>query len=183
VADTFKLNVKLGGSEFSAEGPEDAVKEQYKQWLDLVAKFGTGAPGLARDGGREAQPRGDAVTSQSGAGGRGDDAVDEDVLMRVYEVDRKGEGVSLRVLPSGGKPDALILLLYGFHHFFSNHAVLGTQLGKAARISGVQVDRVDRAIEPNADKLTVAGFRKGRAYGLNNPGLAYARKLLSEILK
>jgi hypothetical protein len=188
VAEPFKLNVKLGAYEFSAEGPEESVREQYKSWLDVVAKLGSAPPPSTPSAPpRAALPAGADERGSSTPGGEdhAGSSVPEDVMKRVYLVDPKTHSVSLRVLPTGGKRDAeaLLLLLYGFAHYFHEHGVLGTQLMKAARVSGVQVDRADRVLDSHSDKLTVAGFRKGRTYGLNNPGKAYAEKRLSEILQ
>lgn len=182
--EQFKLAVKLGEFEFSAEGPEGIVRDQYKAWLTLVEQ-------LARTG-RHTAPRGmrigaaaeaDSLTGASPTGGS-TGAPSNDLLKRVFLVDPKAGTVSLRVLPQGPnrEGDSLILLIYGFAHYFSETAVLGTKLMKAARASGLQVGRVDRAIGPHSDKVTVAGLRKGRKYGLNNPGAAYAHRALSEIL-
>ena len=35
--ELYRLKIKVGPHEFDAEGPADAVREQFKDWKDLIA--------------------------------------------------------------------------------------------------------------------------------------------------
>jgi hypothetical protein len=55
---------------------------------------------------------------------------------------------------------------------------------KAAQQSGLnRVERLDRALSPLIGPfVTAAGFKKGRRYGLTNPGIRRAEEILTGIL-
>lgn len=59
----------------------------------------------------------------------------------------------------------------------------GSRLMKAAIQSGLQVDRIDRTLTSAIGPfVTTAGFKKGRKYGLTNPGIRRAEDILRGIL-
>jgi hypothetical protein len=186
MADT-KVDVKLpDGSAFSAEGPEALVTQLFQQFIE-ASRSATSARGIERtpdpppvdtevqspvdDGGASG-----AVNNGAGSG----QEVDQALMDRVFVVDRDGV-VSLRVMPAE-EADALILLLYGAQRLRGEHALTATQLMKAARQSGIQADRLDRILSQRNALITMAGIKKGKRYGLNNPGVREAARLLSVIL-
>jgi hypothetical protein len=181
MAEPFKITVKLPGGEFSAEGAEESVTAQFKLWMramETVAK----PPARAEPPPPPPPPPRGQASQQHGDHGGG---ISRDIISRVYKLDTDKRTVSLGVLPKTDAKrdaDALVLILYGFATLLKEEAVLGTRLNAAAKASGVQRDRVDRVIEAHSDKLTTAGAKKGKTYGLNNPGKRYAEELLSKIL-
>lgn len=182
MAEPFKIAVKLPGGEFSAEGAEESVTAQFKLWMqamETVAK----APARVEPPPPPAPPHRQSSNQHGDHGGHGG-GVSPDIISRVYKLDTAKGTVSLGVLPKteSRDADAMVLLLYGFATLLREEAVLGTRLNAAAKASGVQRERVDRVIEAHADKLTTAGAKKGKTYGLNNPGKRYAEELLSKIL-
>lgn len=61
--------------------------------------------------------------------------------------------------------------------------VTGSRLMKAAVQSGLQIDRIDRTLTTAIGPyVTTAGFKKGRKYGLTNPGVRKAEDILRAIL-
>ena len=81
--------------------------------------------------------------------------------------------VSLNMLPSKSttkESDTLLMLLYGYAVLKGQDMMLGTQLIRAARQSGISLDRIDRALVKYDSLLLKGGQRKGRKYGLNNQG-------------
>jgi hypothetical protein len=179
MAEPFKITVKLPGGEFSAEGAEESVTAQFKLWMqamETVAK----APARVEPPPPPTPPHRQASHQHGDHGG-----INQDIISRVYRLDTDKRTVSLGVLPKTDAlrdADAMVMLLYGFATLLKEEAVLGTRLNAAAKASGVQRERVDRVIEAHADKLTTAGAKKGKTYGLNNPGKRYAEELLSKIL-
>lgn len=105
-----------------------------------------------------------------------------ELLGRVFLV--QGENISLRILPTGAKrdPDALLLIIYGYRALKGTTDVTGGRLAICARISGVQADRVDRIVAQHDQYVTKAGVKKGKRYGLNNPGVLYAEEQLAKLL-
>jgi len=113
------------------------------------------------------------------------DELDQTTLDRLFSRDKNGT-VSLRALPHGDKAetDALVALIYGAARLANEEQVTGSRLMKAAAQSGLhQVDRIDRALQPAIGQyVTTAGFKKGRRYGLTNPGISRAQAILTGIL-
>jgi hypothetical protein len=175
MADHYKMSVKLpGGFEFTAEGPQESVDAQYKLWLQAVEAAQKHPPGVDLNSQGLAAKRHKPQMS----------ADIEEVVGRVYRLDKDKKTLSLTVLPKtdDAQADALLLLLYGYSHFFHEESVLGGKLMTAANVSGIQLSRVDKVLERHKDKLTTAGLRRGRTYGLNNPGKVFAVSLLERIL-
>ena len=114
------------------------------------------------------------------------DGLDRGTLDRLFSRDKHGT-VALRALPSGenAASDALLALIYGADRLSNEQQVSGSRLMKAAVQSGLksQVDRIDRFLNPYLGQfVTAAGFKKGRRYGLTNPGIRRAEEILSGIL-
>jgi len=112
------------------------------------------------------------------------DAIEQPVLDRLFSKDRHGT-VALRALPRGDNAagDALIALIYGAGRLANEQQVTGSRLMKAALQSGLKLDRIDRVLTTEiGPHVTTAGFKKGRRYGLTNPGIRRAEDVLRGIL-
>lgn len=166
-----KIAIKLGGAEFTAEGPADLVKEQFAAFMEAASRAAPTRP----DGAPEARGGGSAE--------REEDHVDEitaQLIDRVYG--DRGNTVSLKVLPKGGAADALLLLLYAFLNQRGEDEVTGAALAAAADLSGVQMGRLDRTIATRSEFITTSGVRRGKRYGLNNRGIKECERILAGIL-
>lgn len=171
-----KIHVKLGDSEFMAEGSETTVKEQFDRFLDALSKF-TADPKTKQppvlDTSKSAQPPGEMKL------------LDQNLMDRVYRQDDR-VGLSLRVRPSTATQiaDAILLLLYGYVTIKGEHDVLAARLTKSMSQTGLTFDRVDRVMASASydGLITETGQRGGKRYGLNNAGLAKAQELLGGIL-
>lgn len=163
----YRLRVRLGNSEFEAEGEEALIKEQYQMFLDAVAR--------AHHLGQEEQTS-SPVAKPDGTSGNA--TIHESLVERVFAVDR--DGVSLQILPNGTTraADAVLLLLYGHLRLRNESRVYGTQLMKDARRSGLSIDRIDRVISAHRDFYNRGGQRKGSRYSLNNQGVIKAEQIL-----
>jgi hypothetical protein len=161
-----KIRVKFGSAEFEAEGPSDLVQAQFAEFMAALKALpvpqATPAPASAP---AEAPPDPSAAVSQ-------------DVLSRVFQV--RENIVSLLALPKGNdtSSDALVMLLYGFERLTNAAAVTGVTLMEACRQSGVQVGRIDRAMDAQAEYVNAGGAHRGRRYSLNNPGKKRAEALI-----
>jgi len=179
-----KIQVKIGGAEFVAEGSEQAVQDQFKAFLAVMEKVGNALP-AAPTPATNSPPANNHNPGLRDQGGQ-PNAVDDALLARVFKQDDKGV-VSLRALPRGENQtaDALLLLLYGYAILRKETDVSIIQLGKAAKQSGCSFDRADRVLTTSGymDLVTKAGTRSGGKYGLNNRGTLKAEEILSAILR
>jgi hypothetical protein len=164
----YKLHIKLGDAEFSAEGPESTVKEAYSQFLEAVKTVG------AKPASKAAKNAGEGSLG-SGLG------LPESVLEHAFQ--RDGEYVTLRHLPPAESPnrtaDSVILLLYGYKVLAQVEDVPVIKLNESLRKSGVSVERLDRYMGTHGHLYRKGGTRSGGRYTLNNQGLAQAEHWLA----
>ena len=175
--DSHHIKTKIGIHEFEANGPKDLVTEQYKAWLAAISSM------QATLQAAPAAPAGATPRVDPPPPPRTFTGVPRDVLDRVF---REDDGLSLAALPTtdNAAPDALVALLYGFWKIRGEVSVTGTALMKAARKSGVNVDRIDRVIGVYIPTFVQAGgVKKARRYQLNNPGNTKAEEIINAILK
>jgi hypothetical protein len=165
----YKLHVKLGANEFTAEGPEQEVRDAYQAFLDAItAPVKAAAAAPVGDGTAAVTPPPPGTT------------LDREFLERVYQVDPRGI-VSLRVLPpdsTNREADAAILLLYGFRVLQGQREVLVTRLNEGLRQSGINVERLDRFMGVHGSLFMRGGSRSGGRYNLNNVGMTTAENWL-----
>lgn len=164
MTESYKLNVKLGPAEFSAEGPEETVKQAFQQFLEAASGQVSGS--IREPAGTDDQRRG---SSQA-------------LLERAFS--RDGDIVSLRHLPPQDNPnriaDAAILLMYGFRAILKVEDVPVTKLNRALKRSGLTVNRLDRFVGPRSGLFMKGGTRSGGRYTLNNLGLTQSESWLRE---
>jgi hypothetical protein len=179
MSDPHKVTIKIGDAEFSAEGDKDTVAAQFAAFLAAVAN--QPAPVPAPKIPDQMTPPGDDGGNGNGGDGAGGDH-SPDLVKRAFKVSK--DIVSLNYLPKTAQKDsdALLLLLYGYTVMKGQEQVLGTQLIRAARQSGVTLERVDRALARHEPLLLKGGARKGLKYGLNNQGMKAAKEMLSALL-
>jgi type IV pilus biogenesis protein CpaD/CtpE len=172
MADPHKVRVKIGDAEFEAEGTEEAVKEQYSRFLDALAKV---PPSQT--------PIDPIVPLEEHPARNSDGATEADQALLSHAFVETGDLVSLRFLPrtENAESDALLAILYGYHALKSQSQVLSTQLARAAAQSGVNVERVVRAMAKNEAYWRRGGARKGTYYSLNNQGLIKAKEILRKM--
>jgi len=163
--ENYSLKVKLGEAEFSAEGPEDTVKEAYHKFLDALQKSGI-------------PPVPDSV-----GGGASDDTGQglSDLMEKAFKKE-SDDVVSLRMQPPGDgsqrNADAAILLIYGFQEYLGMETAPVTKLNEGLRKSGIMVKRLDRFIGTHDEYFLKGGARSGGRYSLTNPGKDWAEKKL-----
>jgi hypothetical protein len=166
----YRLRIKIGTAEFDAEGPEQTVKEQFDMFLKTVQAAPLVPPVNT--------PAANVVVPPLDIKPGADPEIPTDITGRVY-AERDGL-VTLRMLPRGDNrdADALVLLLYGFQIFKGLTSVTAVSLAKAARISGLGLDRIDRSMLAHKQYVNEAGAKRGKQYSLNNQGLAFAKTLV-----
>jgi hypothetical protein len=169
--DVHRIKVKLGDAEFEAEGSQEAVQAQYDRFLEAVALIGAKPAKTPPNSLREKH----VFTP---------DAEFDDALMsRVFELRDDGL-VVLRVQPTTDErdADALVMLLFGYRRLKNEQQVLATQLLKAARQSGLGIERVDRAIATYMPRFILrGGQRKGTTYTLTTQGAVRAEEVIEQM--
>lgn len=167
-----KLRVKIGINEFEAEGEPEWLSTQLQTWRELVSA----APRMTPP----AQPLQEVETPIDG------EKLDEELapkLGKVFSVDKNKKLVSLRVQPTGNDrdADAIVLLLFGYAQLLGESDVLVGLIKESMAVSGLRVDRIDRAIAPHqtAGYVRKGGTAKGSKYRLTNTGESKARELVS----
>jgi hypothetical protein len=166
--DVHRIKIKLGDAEFEAEGAEDKVQAQYDQFLAALERAGTKLP---------QKP---AAPGLSGPQQPPDDAH----LARLFELRNDG-AISLRVRPEGlDAADIVAILLYGYLKLKNEESVLATQLLKSSRVSGLGLDRIDRAAESYMPRYIMrGGQRKGTSYTLTTQGITKAEEVAALIIE
>ena len=192
MTDTYRMSVELpNGAKFRAQGEASEVRVDLERFYALLANAPTPTKPTVNGIGTTEVPTTNDTPIDTG----GDlftaftppvvSGLDSQTLDRLFSKDKYGT-VSLRALPRGesADADALLALIYGADKLAGEPQVTGSRLMKAATQSGLsKVDRIDRSLNPHIGPfVTTAGFKKGRRYGLTNPGIRRAEEILTAIL-
>jgi len=159
---SYKLQVKLGSAEFSAEGQEETVKQAFQKFLEAVKSSSDTKLFLEKTPDKETP-----------------EEISRGLLDKVFSV--AGDFISLRLLPTDSPnkaADSGILLIYGFQKLLQLEEVPVTKLTQALTKSGVSFDRVDRILSVHKGLYMKGGTRSGGRYSLNNQGIQQAESWL-----
>jgi hypothetical protein len=194
MTDSYRVFVELpNGAKFRAQGDVQNVRVDLDQFytrmtdvkaptVNTTANHQNGQNG---NGHTAIELSGDGEVQDAADASRITESLDHATLERLFTKD-KNNTVSLRALPHGdnAEADALIALIYGASKLANEQQVTGSRLMKAVAQSGLhQVDRVDRFLNSQIGQfVTAAGYKKGRRYGLTNPGIRRAEDILRAIL-
>ena len=169
----------MGEHEFEADGPPDVVASQLAIWKDLIGSVGAGptaSPAASESRGQSSGISKDDARTQP---------LQDDGAARIFQADDRSDLVTLRVHPRGDQreSEALLLLVLGFKLLRNVEDVLVTKLKESVRVSGLSIDRIDRAAEPslNGRLMLKSGRGKGGRYRLTHTGLEMARRIANEI--
>jgi hypothetical protein len=175
--ETNRIKIKIGSAEFEAEGPAEIIAPQFEAFMAAIAVLPKENP----LGSTTAPANTPPAVNTPGSTAPPNGGVSQDVLDRVF---KSGETLSLSALPSGDNAggDAMLAMLYGYLKLKGHTTVTGTSLMKSAKMSGITIDRVDRAMN-QPDYVLAAGVRKARRYQLNNRGIARAAEIINAILQ
>jgi len=177
IQQPHKLHVKIGESEFTAEGTEQVVKDQFDLFLMAIKHSvpqGAGSNGVPGAKAASTDPVGDLKRLP---------AEERVTLDRIFNVD-ENDLVSLKAIPKGENSDAdgLIVLLYGFLKMVQKDDIYAPTLMAAAKQSGIQAERMYRIMESVSQYTNTAGQKRGRRYSLNNKGLTRAGEIIQQIV-
>jgi hypothetical protein len=179
----YKVSVRLGQAEFTAEGPESTVREQLTSFLQIasVQPVSPQLPvnhfngnGHGNGNGKHETPITPAMEKSQGG--------DTTHNPRLFSEDRDGL-ISLRILPKteDRDVDALLLILFGYLTSKKQVEVKAHVLLAAVKQSGLpHISRIDTVLNKYASLVIRGGVKKGSWYALTNPGVHHAEKLAKE---
>ncbi len=170
--DSYKLHLKIGPHEFSAEGPVEVVNQDFERWKLLIQDIPI----------QSATP---PPTNQNGRLPDNGSPPTKGQIDKVYVLDDKRDMISLRILPRSDDryADALLLILLGYKIIKAVEDLMVTQLKPAMRQSGCLVERVDQVAAKYVRQgfLNKGGMGKGGRYSLTNSGVEKATAILNSI--
>src|SRR5258706_1014136 len=187
-----KLHVKFGDAEFCGEGPVAIVNAQYDRFLKWQEDRATAR--AAAPPPPPPPPR--TITSNAAGASAGalaadqvpssshDFKIDAATLPRLFALD-KDSNVSRKLSPTSEyqKADTILLILYGFLRMTNQEMVPSLAVMQAAQKSSATVDRVDKALRSRDDFYYATGNKRGKRYGLNHKGVAFAEDLIRATLE
>ncbi len=145
--ESFRLQLKIGQHEFSAEGEREAVERQADEWRKMIASLPT-------------LPSPPPAPPQSEGSSQAEPVVSLTVLPR----------------GATREADAALLVMLGRKHYKGEDLVGGTRLLEGLEISGLQVLRADRVFGAYmGTHVTRIGKNRAVKYRLTNQGMAAAK--------
>lgn len=165
---TNRIHIKLGDYEFEAQGPADIVNQQFEAFQEMVNRLG-----------KVPEPPDIPKTEQEN---ESEQAIDNDVYSRIFH--ESGDLLSLTATPKtdDSEADALLLLVYGYYKLKNEPKITGVTLMKAAKQSGVYINRVDRYMDTKKEFILTGGAKRGKRYSLNNKGIQYVEEMIVDML-
>lgn len=169
--DNTRIKVKIGDSEFEAEGPVGTVSAQFEAFKELLSsKLIQSQPTPSPNA---------SNTSETLAQNEQPPHIPIEKILHVA-----GRVVSLTAIPTA-TVDAALLIMLG-HKDMRNHlSVTGQEIGDGLAQSGRPVPRVDRVLDKAIEDAHVlkTGIKRGTRYRLTNQGLAKALNIASELIQ
>ena len=166
----YRLKVKLGDHEFDAEGPPEAVKEQFEAFRSLIESL---PQRKSENSGQSNQLNSPAIVAPPQPS-----ALNVD---RIFRADNRV--VSLTAAPAS-ETDAVLLILYGQRHYRNNENATGSEIIDGMMQSGYRTPRTDRVLNSLAGEgaVIITGAHRGKRYRLTNQGHTRAEGLVRETL-
>jgi hypothetical protein len=189
--DGYRLRVRIGAHQFSAEGDKEQVDRWYTEFLAAVASVPAESrvntiPSVA--------PLETATSTVSARSGfllspmplaaptlNGNESTEFEAIYS-----RDDEMISLSVQPHGenATAEAALLILYGYKIFRNEDQLSGYQLVNALKKTGFDVPRVDRVLDRLCGaegQVIKTGVRRGTKYRLSNRGLNRAKQVANDL--
>jgi hypothetical protein len=174
--ETYRLKIKVGPHEFEAEGPPDAVREQFQSFKEMLASMPAFPPPFTQPPAIEVQN----ITAPPPPAQ--DASFNEDTLDKIIRVD--GRVVSLTVRPQTVS-EAVLVILYVQKVRRQNDAVTGAEvMNGLTTTGGYSVTRVDRVMTDlsGTGDVIVIGVHRARRYRLTNSGFNRARQIAASLV-
>ncbi|HRY29426.1 MAG TPA: hypothetical protein P5079_05235 [Elusimicrobiota bacterium] len=183
---SHKIQIKLGQFEFSAEGDEATVKDQYARFMSFVDKTTQGNPAALVE----------KATPVKNENGDKAEPIDNKASGNVSNVDyekifsKDPTGVSLKIHPDGKAGDdlsqarySMLLILYGYKNVFGKEMVSAVGTSASMKKSGIGFRRLDVVADGlySDNLINKTGQRRGVQYNITNKGSNEAEKIIREM--
>lgn len=169
--EPYRIKIKFGEHEFEAEGPVEAVQQQFEAFKEMVSSAPKIAPIRPVEPERVIQPQNNGTIGE--------------LRNPAYSLIMKAEGreISLTALP-GTITEAALLIALGQKAFRSNDSVTGNEIRVGLEQSGYKPTRIDRVMDQFvSDGLVMKiGLGKATRYRLTNQGFAKATEIAGRVL-
>lgn len=171
--EPYKLHLKIGVHEFSAEGPVEVVKQDFELWKSLIQEAPTQT--VAHQ----------ASNEQDGKLTGNTNSLTKEEIDKVYLLDERRDMLSLRILPRSDDryADSLLLVMFGYKVTKGTDEVMVTQIKSSMRQSGCMVERIDQVAAKYVRQgfLNKGGMGKGGRYSLTNSGAEKAAAIFNTL--
>ena len=188
----YKLRIKIGQHEFEAEGEEETVKAQFKEFKSIITDPVPPAGPFANLSGSR-PPEVSPFNALSGSPPspltptpHPTSRAIADQLEKIVRMDGK-KPITMSALPLGEQRegDATLILLLAYKIFWQKDEMAGARLLDGLKRSGYNVDRVDRVMDQfieGAEPMVLrTGVRRGVRYRLTTRGATRASELVKEL--
>jgi hypothetical protein len=172
----YRLKIKIGDHEFEADGPSEAVKDQFQAFKELIATIPVHKPETIKPVTVEPTATPDPTELLAKR------PVDSSVLLdRIFR--EKGRVISLTA-PPASETDAVLLIAYGQRFYRENENATGSEILDGMEESGYRKPRIDRILVGLADEgeVIITGAHRGKRYRLTNKGHAHAETIVRDTL-
>lgn len=186
--ETTRLKVKVGVHEFDAEGPPDQVTAQFNAWKELISASQDTVGRLTAETNHNRRTITlpvDAIEEVKTRDGR-------TAPWDIFGGDEDKDLMTLKVHPPASDTrdaDAILLIMYGYRKCGNDGQGMAevpvTKLKESLDVSGLRVQRIDRAVAPylRAGYLLKSGRAKGGIYRLTNTGYTKAEDLARRLFE
>jgi hypothetical protein len=174
----YRLKIRIGQHEFEAEGPTDAVQQQFQAFKELIANL----PSLNPSAEQAESTQRQEITKPERKAQPLDGIFIVNNLPKIMQMD--GRVISLTV-PPDEVSDAVLLILYGQKELRQNDSVSGFEILEGIKNTGrFSVTRVDRILEglATAGVVIVIGEHRAKRYRLTNAGFARAIEVADSLI-
>jgi hypothetical protein len=155
-----RLRIKVGPNEFEGEGTLEAIREQFKLFVQLI--------------GHELKAK--SLASQLPSAATVDNPLQK--VMRTH-----GNAV-FSTMPTRAE-DLVLLMLYGQKMLRNNTKVSGREIMRGLRLSGMPMKRADRILSKHAGNGAVefSGSGRKRRYVIKPAGIERAQQVVAQLAR
>lgn len=175
--EPYKLQVKIGAFEFSAEGEKEMVDRQFEAWSRLVSATPQPVtPAVLPSPPPVNSPTLNPVAPVAPEGGSGT------TYQKVFAAE--GPVVTLRIVPTGPSAvsDAALVLLLGYKELLGEDQVTGGRVLQGLGRTGLTAPRADRVfVDHMTHNVIRSGSHRATRYRLTIQGLAAAQAIAKKL--
>lgn len=173
--DNYRLKIKIGQHEFEAEGPSDAVKEQFQAFKELISSIPQQPSPHPQKSPTETM---ESATIRNAVP---DTSIDVQELSKIMKSDGREVALTVR---AHNIEDAILLIIYGQKMLRSKDLSTGGDILAGLESTGIPVVRIDRTLEKLGREglLIVTGVRRSKRYRLTSIGLNKVRQIAADLL-